>query len=90
MLAELRTLDGLTERSRGVFYRRSRAYLHFHQDPTGFFADVRLGGGDDFERRPVTTARQQAQLLTLVRRDLAQGAPGQPARNRSAKAPSSS
>ena len=26
---------GLAERSRGVFYRRSRAFLHFHEDPAG-------------------------------------------------------
>ena len=35
------SLDGLTERTPGTFYRRSRAFLHFHADPAGIFADVR-------------------------------------------------
>src|ERR1700728_3260770 len=35
LLHDLRTLDGLTERTPGVFYRRSRAFLHFHGDPDG-------------------------------------------------------
>ena len=43
LLADLRHVRGLTERSPGVFYRRSRAFLHFHHDPTGMYADVRLG-----------------------------------------------
>ena len=33
LLGELRKLEGLTERRPGVFYRRSRAFLHFHEDP---------------------------------------------------------
>ena len=36
----------LTERSRGTFYRKSQAFLHFHEDPAGLFADVRLAPGD--------------------------------------------
>jgi hypothetical protein len=70
LLAELRGLPGLTERSRGVFYRRSRAYLHFHQDPAGLFADVRPSGAEEFARLPVSSERERARLLELVRRDL--------------------
>ena len=51
LLHDLRSLGGLTERTPGVFYRRSRAFLHFHADSDGMFADVRLRG-DDFERIP--------------------------------------
>ena len=47
--AELRGVDGLVERTPGVFYRRSRAFLHFHEDPKGMFTDVRLAG-DNFKR----------------------------------------
>ena len=43
LLADLRGIEGLSERKRGVFYRKSQAALHFHEDPAGFFADVRLG-----------------------------------------------
>ena len=65
MLAELRSLAGLTERSRGVFYRRGRAFLHFHEDPSGLHIDVRLG--DDFERHRVETRAEQQAVLKLVR-----------------------
>jgi hypothetical protein len=32
LLDELRDLPGLREKSPGVFYRGSRAFLHFHED----------------------------------------------------------
>jgi hypothetical protein len=75
LLAELRRLPGLTERSRGVFSRRARAYLHFHQDPAGLFADLRTTGAEEFVRHAVSSDRQQARFLSLVRRDVG-AAPG--------------
>jgi hypothetical protein len=71
MLAELRGLPGLTERSRGVFYRGSRAFLHFHEDPTGHHVDVRLGA--EFERFRAQTKAEQRTVLTKVRKALATG-----------------
>ena len=68
MLAALRGLPGLTEKSRGVFYRGSKAFLHFHEDPTGHHADVRLGA--EFERFRVQTKAEQRKVLTLVRKAL--------------------
>lgn len=65
VLHELRGVDGLEEKSRGVFYRGSRAFLHFHEDPSGIYADVRLG--TDFERMRVTTKVERKRLLTVVR-----------------------
>jgi hypothetical protein len=65
LLTDLRALDGLVEKRPGVFYRRSRAFLHFHADPAGLFADVRFAG-DDFERRPVHTPAQRDALLRDV------------------------
>ena len=65
LLGEIRRVPGLVERTRGVFYRRSKAFLHFHEDATGLHADVRLA--DDFERFRVQTAGEQAHLLTLIR-----------------------
>jgi len=65
LLSRLRQL-ALTERSRGVFYRGSKAFLHFHEDPAGLFADVRLDGVE-FERRRATTKREQDDLVRLVR-----------------------
>ena len=64
LLDALRHLDALKEKRPGVFYLRSRAFLHFHEDPAGLFADVRLG--DDFERHEVTTARQRRELLRRI------------------------
>jgi hypothetical protein len=50
LLARLRLLPGLKERSRGIFYLKSRAFLHFHEDPAGLFADIRCIDGRDFDR----------------------------------------
>ena len=67
LLAELRRIDGLTERSPGTFYRGSQAFLHFHVDPTGLFADLKVDG--EFERTRVTTRREQRTFLATVRRE---------------------
>jgi len=68
LLVELRSIDGLTERTRGVFYRGNKAFLHFHEDPSGHHADVRLT--DDFDRFRVQTRAERRALLTEVRRAL--------------------
>jgi hypothetical protein len=64
LLQRVRALETLQERSRGVFYRRSSAFLHFHEDPAGMFADVRLTG--DWERYPVNGPSEQAGLLRKI------------------------
>ena len=64
LLAELRARGVLRERRPGVFELKSRAFLHFHDDPSGVFADVRLS--DDFVRMPVTTRSQQSDLLERI------------------------
>jgi hypothetical protein len=65
LLTSLREVPGLRETKRGTFYRGSKAFLHFHEDPAGLFADVRLAA--DFERVEVTNATQQKRLLQEVR-----------------------
>ena len=65
LLARVRALPGLKEKSRGTFYLKSRAFLHFHEDPGGLFADVRLAG-DDFTRMRVSTPEEQEALLRLL------------------------
>jgi len=55
----------LREKTAGSFYRRSRAFLHFHEDPAGLFVDVRFEG--DFERMAVSTRAEQERFLSLVR-----------------------
>lgn len=64
LILRLRQVDGLVERKRGVFYRKSKAFLHFHEDPSGLYADVRLGA--DFERFRVQTLAEQEALLEKV------------------------
>jgi hypothetical protein len=65
MLRALRAQASLVERTPGSFYRKSKAFLHFHEDPAGIFADVKIDG-DKFTRLQVSTADQQATLLQLV------------------------
>ena len=69
LLATLRTLSTLKERKPGSFYRGSQAFLHFHEDAAGDFADVKVGG--DWERLRVTTQRERAALVRRVRELLA-------------------
>ena len=69
LLAALRGLHGLAERRPGCFYRRGQAFLHFHEDAAGLFADVRLAG-PDFTRLAVTDAAGQAALLHRVQQAL--------------------
>ena len=66
MLVQLHALPDLKEKSRGTFYRKSQAFLHFHEDPAGLFADVRLGGAD-FTRMRVSTKAEQRALMTAVK-----------------------
>lgn len=66
VLEKIRTLDGLTEKKRGTFYRKSSAFLHFHEDPAGLFADVR--DGDDWTRLPINTAAERKALVGCVRK----------------------
>lgn len=68
LLEEIRTLEGLKEKKRGVFYRKSRAFLHFHDDPAGRYADCRLD--QEFERFRVSTKAEQRELLKQIRRML--------------------
>ena len=65
LIAALRDVSGLRERSRGVFYRGGRAFLHFHEDPAGLFVDVRFD--DDFKRLRVTSEAERAIVLDRVR-----------------------
>lgn len=69
LLASLRAVHGLVERKPGTFYRRSKAFLHFHVDPAGMFADLKIDRA--FERFRISTHAEQRRLLAAVRRELA-------------------
>lgn len=70
LLSAIRTLPGPKEKTRGVFYLRAKAFLHFHEDPAGLFADLRRDG--DFERFPVDTDSDKAAFLSAVRSTLSE------------------
>jgi hypothetical protein len=63
LLARLRRIEGLSEKKRGIFYRGSKAFLHFHEDPAGLFADIRCADGRDFDRLQVDDAEAREALV---------------------------
>jgi hypothetical protein len=64
LLDKIRREKRISERTFGIFYFRGKAFLHFHRDPRGLFADLR--GPDDWERLTVNGRRGQALLLTKM------------------------
>ncbi len=68
LLVEMRNCAGLRERKRGAFYRGSSGFLHFHEDPEGFFADVKLKTGGDFSRFRVSTSAERKRFLAAARK----------------------
>ncbi len=73
VLNALRARDALHEKSPASFYLRSKAFVHFHEDAAGLFADLK----EDlvsFTRYRVTTHAEQRAFLTRVERCL--GGPG--------------
>ncbi len=65
LLARLRALPGLVERTPGCFYKGSKAFLHFHDDPSGVHADVKLEASG-FTRVRAQDAQEQEALLAAV------------------------
>jgi len=45
-------------------YRKSRPFLHFHEDPAGIFADVNVAA--EFERFAVNTRHDWTVLLSAI------------------------
>ena len=78
LLVRIRKFEALKEKVRGVFYFKSRAFLHFHEDKGSMYADVRLSGLD-FERFCIDSAAGQNRLLSKIRAQLS-GASKLPAR----------
>jgi len=68
LLIQIRRYKSLKEKKRGQFYRKSSAFLHFHEDPEGLFADLRVGDG--WKRLPVTTKADCKVLLAELNKSL--------------------
>ena len=64
-LDQIRAFSGLKEKKPGIFYRKSRAFLHFHEDGSQIYADVRLKQSD-FERFSVNSDEEQEKLLEAI------------------------
>jgi hypothetical protein len=68
LLAEIRprvAIDPkIVEKKRGSFYRRGKAWLHFHEDPAGYFADLK--GPDDWLRMRVSDADERQALMAAI------------------------
>ena len=71
LLARVRALPGLVERTPGCFYKGSKAFLHFHEDPSGTHADVKLtADGYGFTRVRAESAQERDALVTRAARAL--------------------
>ncbi len=66
LLRRIRAYVELVEKSPGVFYRKSKPFLHFHDDPSGIFADLRLNRDEDFTRFQVDSVELQLALISHI------------------------
>ena len=64
VLSEARKYVALRERKRGAFYLKSAGILHFHEDPAGTFADLKIEG--EWHRFPVNTRAERTSLLSKL------------------------
>ena len=65
LLDQIRAEKVLKEKKPGVFYLKSTAFLHFHEDVSGLFADLRVN--DAWQRFPVTAQPEQALFIEKFR-----------------------
>jgi hypothetical protein len=68
LLAELRAVEGLSERSPATFTRGRAPFLHFHSLAEGLVADLKVGNG--WRRYPADGAADRRTVLRDARRVL--------------------
>lgn len=64
LLAWIRQRPWLTERKRGIFYRKSASWLHFHGKPGAICADLKVGR--DWVRYPANRRSDWQRLLKAL------------------------
>jgi hypothetical protein len=64
LLAPVRALSGIREKSPGSFYRSDAALLHFHEDGEALWADVKQNGA--WVRMPANNAKDMAAVIKLL------------------------
>lgn len=68
LLKRLRNFTKLREKSRGIFYYKSKAFLHFHEDRQGLFADVSISS--TWTRFSVNSINDHQQLIDVVKSEI--------------------
>ncbi|SDG78515.1 hypothetical protein [Paraburkholderia phenazinium] len=68
LIGAIRERGALKEPRPGVFYRKGKAFLHFHEDPAGLFADLRVDA--EWERFRVSEQDERATFLVFLDRSL--------------------
>ena len=68
LLGHLRNCEPLREKKLGIFYRKAVAFLHFHEDPAGILADLKVG--TEWQRFRVSSQAEQRKFLTAVHKVL--------------------
>jgi hypothetical protein len=68
LIGSIRALNRFKEPRPGVFYRQGKAFLHFHEDAAGLFADLRVA--TEWERFRVSGTAERAAFLALVEKSL--------------------
>ena len=61
ILTKLKKYKSLKEKQKGVFYKNSQAFIHFHEDLEGLFADLKIK--NEWERFPVNTKQEKDYFL---------------------------
>jgi hypothetical protein len=64
LLAKIRRRAWLTERKRGIFYRKSVGWLHFHGKSGAIVAGLKVG--EDWVRYPVDRRKDWSTLLAAL------------------------
>jgi hypothetical protein len=68
LIGSIRERGELKEPRPGVFYRKGKAFLHFHEDAAGLFADLRVS--NEWERFRVSEQSERAKFLAILDRSL--------------------
>ncbi len=68
LLKKIRRSDSLKEKTLGTFYRKSSAFLHFHEDPEGLFADMKVNG--EWNRFPLNDRSEREKFLGEFKRQV--------------------
>ena len=69
LTAVRRQAPGVTERKPGTFYSKGQALLHFHEDPAGLFADLKISGA--WQRFPMNNSTETDDFIAAWQRRLA-------------------